>query len=97
MGLPLLDAMGWQALLPVLVLAVIVWLATSIHRALYNTYFHPLAAFPGPKLAAATDLWKAFVECVLNRSFCHVLEGLHGKYGRFPTQPSFSGIFLAAG
>lgn len=29
-------------------------------RAIYNVYFHPLAKYPGPRLAAMTDLWWAY-------------------------------------
>ena len=47
----------------------------------YNVYFHPLANFPGPPLARATVYWKAYVECIANRSFCHYLVELHAKYG----------------
>ncbi|KAK7510590.1 cytochrome P450 monooxygenase-like protein [Phyllosticta citriasiana] len=51
-------------------------------RAVYNIYFHPLARFPGPKLAAATRYWKAWVECFQAKSFVHELEKLHARYGK---------------
>ncbi|USP72789.1 uncharacterized protein yc1106_00063 [Curvularia clavata] len=47
----------------------------------YNVYLHPLAKFPGPPLAGATVYWKAYVECIANRSFCHYLAELHAQYG----------------
>jgi hypothetical protein len=34
--------------------------AYTFARAIYNIYFHPLAKYPGPGLAAATDLWWAY-------------------------------------
>lgn len=46
-----------------------------------NIYFHSLTRYPGPRLAAATTYWHAFVECVLHRSFLHVLEQKHARYG----------------
>jgi hypothetical protein len=47
----------------------------------YNVYLHPLASFRGPPLAGATVYWKAYVECIANRSFCHYLVDLHAQYG----------------
>lgn len=46
----------------------------------YNVYFHPLSAFPGPKLAACTTLYKAWIDCVARSSFVHTLERLHREY-----------------
>jgi hypothetical protein len=57
------------------------WLSIQAQRWVFRIYFHPLARFPGPKIAAATTLWKAFVECVLQRSFRDVLAELHARYG----------------
>ncbi|KAL2681747.1 cytochrome P450 monooxygenase-like protein [Phyllosticta citricarpa] len=51
-------------------------------RAVYDIYFHPLARFPGPKLAAATRYWKVWVECFQAKSFVHELKKLHARYGK---------------
>lgn len=48
----------------------------------YNVFLHPLAKFPGPLLARVTVYWKAYIECVLKKSFCDELRELHGRYGR---------------
>lgn len=56
--------------------------AYGLYSVLYNVYFHPLARFPGPPLASTTIYWKAYVECVANRSFCHELVKLHAQYGK---------------
>ncbi|KAJ4992818.1 hypothetical protein SVAN01_01522 [Stagonosporopsis vannaccii] len=56
-------------------------IAYAVYAVIYNVYFHPLAEFPGPRLAATTTYWKAYVECVANRSFCHELVSLHAQYG----------------
>ncbi|KEY72631.1 hypothetical protein S7711_06265, partial [Stachybotrys chartarum IBT 7711] len=36
-------------------------IAYCIGRIIYNLTFHPLAKYPGPKLAAVTDLWWAYM------------------------------------
>ncbi|KAF1923479.1 putative cytochrome P450 [Didymella exigua CBS 183.55] len=37
--------------------------AYAVYTVIYNIYFHPLAKFPGPPLAATSTYWKAYVEC----------------------------------
>ena len=73
------------ALLPAVVAAMIAFVAYAV---IYNVYFHPLAKFPGPPLARTTTYWKAYVECIANRSFCHVLVELHSRYGENPRYPT---------
>jgi hypothetical protein len=55
--------------------------AYVLYAVTYNVYFHPLAKFPGPPFAGATTYWKAYIECIANRSFCHFLVELHAQYG----------------
>ncbi|CAH0021772.1 unnamed protein product, partial [Clonostachys rhizophaga] len=50
-------SMTWSRLLPA---SVALGTAYFIGRAIYNLYFHPLSKYPGPKLAAVTDLWWAY-------------------------------------
>ena len=78
------SVMDWptqQSIITAAGIALIGWVSLSIYQVVRNLYFHTLSKFPGPKAAAATILWKAYVECIQNKSFCHVLEGLHVKYG----------------
>lgn len=59
--------------------------AWLLHRAvtgLSNLFFHPLAAFPGPRVAAFTAWYKTYQELFLGRSWIDVLQELHTKYGR---------------
>jgi hypothetical protein len=65
-------------LLPVAFAAAVVYGAYSV---IYNAYFHPLARFPGPRLAGITTYWKAYIECILKKSFCDELRELHAIYG----------------
>ncbi|KAH0432722.1 hypothetical protein CcaCcLH18_06298 [Colletotrichum camelliae] len=48
-------------------------------RALYNIFLHPLSKYPGPKLAAVTDLWYAFAWTSGRWPF--IMEETHRKYG----------------
>ncbi|CAJ2510912.1 Uu.00g065370.m01.CDS01 [Anthostomella pinea] len=41
-------------------ISVVQVIAYCIARAVYNLSFHPLTKYPGPKLAAVTDLWWAY-------------------------------------
>lgn len=78
------SVMDWptqQSIITAAGIVLITWVSLSIYQVVRNLYFHPLSRFPGPKAAAATILWKAYVECIQNKSFCHVLGELHVKYG----------------
>ena len=79
-GLPLATALaaGFAA-----------WLLYAVNAAIYNLFFHPLSRFPGPRAAAVSIYWKAFVECILQKSFCHVVEQLHATYGALVPYPSY--------
>ncbi|KAJ9663462.1 hypothetical protein H2201_005670 [Coniosporium apollinis] len=76
-----LDWSAKQAVGALLLGALIVWVSYNVQQAVYNIFFHPLARFPGPRAAAATKLWKAYIECIKQESFCHKLEKLHAQYG----------------
>ncbi|CRG84223.1 Trichodiene oxygenase [Talaromyces islandicus] len=52
-----------------------------IYNLLYNLFWHPLASFPGPTIAAVTPLYKAYIDLVAKSSFVHALEKLHSQYG----------------
>ncbi|KAG6358760.1 hypothetical protein INS49_012279 [Diaporthe citri] len=62
----------------------VLFLAFALYRlskAIYNLYFHPLAKFPGPKLAAASHLYEFYWSVIRDGEFIWVLERLHKKYG----------------
>lgn len=76
-------------LTPVSVLAAVIatGLAWAFSTAFYNVYHHPLAHFPGPKLAAASKFWLAYQEFVRGVSLSDIRDELHAKYGA-PSLPS---------
>ena len=45
--------------------------------------FHPLAHFPGPRLAAATWWYMTYYEVYKNGAFVDHLAELHKRYGAF--------------
>jgi len=61
--------------------ALFACLVFAVQKIGYNLYFHPLARYPGPPLAAISKLWRAYVECFQKKSTCHELRRLHATYG----------------
>lgn len=55
-----------------------------LFRCLSNVYLHPLAKFPGPRLAAASGLYKAYIDVIAKTGFVRTLERAHSQYGRYP-------------
>ncbi|KAI0448865.1 cytochrome P450 monooxygenase-like protein [Xylaria acuta] len=50
-----------------------------IHRCIYRLYFHPLAKFPGPRLAAISDLW--FAKMYTSGRAPFIMLDIHRNYG----------------
>lgn len=67
------------AYLPVLPCATFIFYRLSI--ILYRLFLHPLAKFPGPKIAAVTSLYEAYHEIVLNGQYSKKISELHDLYG----------------
>lgn len=49
----------------------------------YRLYLHPLAKFPGPKLAAITRYYEAYFDVVQNGQYTFKIAELHKRYGKF--------------
>jgi hypothetical protein len=47
----------------------------------YRLYLHPLAKFPGPKIAAVTSFYEGWFEIVRNGQYSVEISRLHDLYG----------------
>ena len=59
--------------------------ALFVYRLLLTVYrlvFHPLAEFPGPKLAAATRLYEAYYDVLQGGKYIFQIGELHKQYGK---------------
>lgn len=56
----------------------------TIRLLIYRLCTHPLAAFPGPKLAAATFLYEFYYDVVKRGMYIWEIESMHEKYGNVP-------------
>ena len=85
----LLDNIRWQDLLEkaqfrplhgvlVVLIFVAIWRTSKV---VYRLVWHPLAKFPGPRIAAATNLYCAYYDCVVGGTVCKKVAELHDKYG----------------
>lgn len=53
-----------------------------ICTAIYRLFFHPLAKFPGPNLAALTTWYEGYYDCLRYKGrYTFKLRDLHEKYG----------------
>ena len=60
-------------------------------KVVYRLFFHPLAAYPGPKLAAVTRFYGAFFDLSpSSSSYVKMLPALHAKYGKFTDMSSLA-------
>lgn len=53
----------------------------AVALALYRLTLHPLASFPGPKIAAVTRFYEAYWDVVRNGQYTFQIARLHKKYG----------------
>lgn len=61
-----------------LVTAIPAYLVTL---ALYRLFFHPLARFPGPRLAAITRWYEMYYDVVHNGQYTFKIKEMHRQYG----------------
>ena len=70
-----LEAIGWTTLAAVLYILILV---------IYRLHFHPLAKFPGPKIAAATGWWECIQDLfggLQGGDYINQVERMHDEYG----------------
>lgn len=48
---------------------------------IYRLYFHPLAKFPGPRLASATQWYEFYYDCILFGQYTFKIGRMHEEYG----------------
>lgn len=53
----------------------------SVVQAIKRLYFHPLARYPGPLLAASSMWYKTYYDIVMDGGWAEHLEHLHSVYG----------------
>lgn len=74
---------AWYPAVLLLLVGVCVLYAAGL--AIYRLYLSPLAAFPGPKLAAVTAWYETYFELVNNGGghFTFEIMRMHEKYGQY--------------
>lgn len=48
----------------------------------YRLFFSPIAHFPGPTIAAATDWYEFYYNVVKDGQYGEKVKGMHQKYGK---------------
>lgn len=65
------------------VLAVVaLFVLFCLRVVVYRLYAHPLAGFPGPRLAAATFLYEFYYDVVKSGMYIWEIERMHEQYGK---------------
>ncbi|CAO2652154.1 Nn.00g004370.m01.CDS01 [Neocucurbitaria sp. VM-36] len=63
------------------VLCVAAYTCYVVGLVFYRLYLHPLARFPGPRIAAVTSWYEAYFEIVLKGRYSRQISKLHDQYG----------------
>ena len=61
-----------------------IWILYLVSLIVYRVYFHPLSHFPGPKLAAVTDLYEQYFDVVKRGVWIWEIERMHKVYSKSP-------------
>lgn len=73
-----------EYLVPCAALAVVVLFVLFCMRVvIYRLYAHPLANFPGARLAAATFLYEFYFDVIKGGMYIWEIERMHEQYGQW--------------
>lgn len=53
----------------------------SVSLVIYRLCLHPLARFPGPKIAAATGWYEFYHDVIRGGMYIHEVQKMHREYG----------------
>jgi Cytochrome P450 len=67
--------------LSVVLVALGIWILYLFVYIIYTLYFHPLAKFPGPKLAALTDYYGFYYNAIKGGRYIEKMAEMHKRYG----------------
>ena len=61
--------------------SVSILLVWATQRIIYRLYLHPLAGFPGPKIAAFTRAYEFYYDVILSGNYTFAIKEMHQRYG----------------
>ena len=72
--------LSYTAMSVLVICSPLIWFALLV---IYRLLLHPLAGFPGPKLAAATGRYEFYYDCIKDGGGRYWVEiaKMHRKYG----------------
>lgn len=75
-------------------IAAVTWLAYIVGLGIYRLYLHPLAKFPGPRIAALTLWYEFYHDVIRGGQYVFKIDELHKQYGKYSPM-SFSRHLLS--
>jgi hypothetical protein len=80
-------AVSIATILKLLALPSILLVIYLIGLGIYRLYFSPLAAYPGPKLAALSNWYEFYYDVICQGQFTFKIQELHKQYGMVAFYP----------